>query len=890
MRKKVSLQSEYPEIANEWHPTKNGDLKPTDVTLGSEKMVWWICEKGHEWEASVSNRRKAGCPICSGRKVLAGYNDLVTTNPELAAQWNLTKNRDLTPSDVTAGSGQVVWWRCEKGHEWQTSVVNRKRTGCPFCSGKKVFQGFNDLATTNPEIAAQWHPTNNGDLKPTDVSIGSSKIIWWKCEKGHEWQTPVYSRKETGCPYCSGKKVLQGLNDLATTNPKIAAEWHPTKNGGLMPTDVTDGSSKMVWWLCSRGHEWQAHIYTRKKAGCPYCANKSILIGFNDLATTNPELAVQWHPTKNGNLKPTDVTIGSNVRAWWKCEKGHEWEATVHGRKKAGCPYCSGKRVLQGWNDLVTVNPALAAEWHPTQNGDLKPNEVTAGNDRIVWWKCEKGHEWQAGIGTRNRRKNGCPYCANRLVLEGYNDLATTNPELAAQWHPTKNGALKPIDVAIGSGKRVWWRCEKGHEWITSVASRKKTGCPYCAGQKAILGINDLATTNPELISEWHPTRNGKIGPEDVTPGSAKRVWWICEKGHEWQVAINTRARQGTKCPYCSGRRAISGENDLETNNPFLASEWDSERNGIPASEVSIRSGIKYWWKCSVCGYEWKASPHNRTNGSVATGCPKCALESQTSYPEQVLFYYLKKYYPDAINKYRDIFSRTMELDIFVPSVKTGVEYDGMAWHKGELSEKNDNRKYTLCKEHGIRLIRIKETLNDERKYACDIQISVGNHPSNEELKDALLQLSQYIPMEDEFNIPMEEANIRKQYVSDKKESSLAKQRPDLADQWNYEKNNGLLPTMFSVGSNKKVWWKCEKGHEWQAVISSRKKNGCPYCGRETAGKARRKAIINVDTGEIFEYAKDAADKFGCRAAGISACCRGDQKIYKGYHWKYFDD
>ena len=206
--------------------------------------------------------------------------------------------------------------------------------------------GFNDLATTHPEIAKEWHPTKNEGLTPQNVVSGANKKVWWRCKNGHEWQATVYSRAvvKTGCPFCTGQKPIVGENDFATTHPQLSKEWHPTKNGNLLPQDVMAGSPKKVWWLGKCGHEWQAVISQRakKNRGCPYCSNKKILIGFNDLVTTHPEIAKEWHPTKNGDLTPQDVVAGSNKKVWWLSADGREWQTKVkvrtrNNKKKKAC-------------------------------------------------------------------------------------------------------------------------------------------------------------------------------------------------------------------------------------------------------------------------------------------------------------------------------------------------------------------------------------------------------------------------------------------------------------------------------------------------------------------------------------------------------------------------
>lgn len=348
----------------------------------------------------------------------------------------------------------------------------------------KLQQGVNDLATVRPDLAAEWHPMKNGELKPSDVLSKSNKKVWWKCKRGHSFEATMCNRVSLGrgCPYCSGRYVISGVNDLETCNPVLASEWHPIKNGDLKPFQVLPSINKKVWWLCKNGHEWEATLNSRSRGvGCPVCANKQVLQGYNDLATINPALASEWHPTKNGIVTPQMVSCGSTKKYWWLCKNGHEWFVDINNRYGGNnCPYCSNQKVLEGYNDLATTNPEIANEWHPTKNGLLTPSDVIIGSSKKVWWMCSKEHEWYASLSGR-KDGCGCPICANKQILVGYNDLSTTNPELANEWHPTKNGKLKPTDVMSGGGKKVWWLCKNGHEWQSTIASRNSgTGCPIC--------------------------------------------------------------------------------------------------------------------------------------------------------------------------------------------------------------------------------------------------------------------------------------------------------------------------------------------------------------------------------------------------------------------------
>ena len=236
------------------------------------------------------------------------------------------------------------------------------------------------------------------------------------------------------------REYTEKENSILFLNPEIAKEWNYEKNGNLKPEHFMPNSGKKVWWKCSQGHEWQAIIESRNTgSGCPYCAGKKVLKGYNDLQTINPALAKEWNYEKNNDLTPADVTPNSDKKVWWKCGKGHEWQATIDNRNKGKkCPYCSGRYAVKGETDLHTVNPTLAEEWNYEKNDGLVPTDVLPNSNKKVWWKCRKGHEWQAVICHRNKG-SGCPYCSNKKVLPGYNDLLTTNPEIALEWHPNRN-------------------------------------------------------------------------------------------------------------------------------------------------------------------------------------------------------------------------------------------------------------------------------------------------------------------------------------------------------------------------------------------------------------------------------------------------------------------
>lgn len=414
------LATTHPDLALEWHPTKNGILTPRDVTFGSNLKVWWQCSKGndHEWQTVIGNRQKTSCPVCSGNKIVLS-NCLATTHPKLSLEWHSIKNGNLSPYNTIAGSGKKVWWKCPKNadHEWQSTISNRaKGIGCSVCR-KRTVVASNCLATTHPELAQEWHLIKNGDITPYNVSAGSHNKAWWKCPKGddHAWQATIDSRaKGIGCSICSNKTIVLS-NCFATTHPELAKEWHSKKNGDVTPYNVSAGSHKKVWWKCAKGddHIWQATINSRARGnGCGICANKTIVLS-NCLATTHPDLAQEWHSKKNGDVTPYNVSAGSHKKVWWKCAKGdeHEWQAVIKNRKKHGCTICSGKKATN-LTSLGARYPEIAQQWHTKKNGTITAYNLLPGSGKKIWWRClkNKEHEWIAYV-YRRVAGSGCPHC-----------------------------------------------------------------------------------------------------------------------------------------------------------------------------------------------------------------------------------------------------------------------------------------------------------------------------------------------------------------------------------------------------------------------------------------------------------------------------------------------
>lgn len=382
---------------------------------------------------------------------------------------------------------------------WNGAFFARKRL--------TIRQTFRVFCTEQGKTAllAQWDIERNLPLTPDDVTFGSHKRVWWTCPSGHSWQAMVYTRSEgAGCPYCTGRKALPEQNCLAKQFPMLAVEWDSEKNAPLTPKDITPGSHKLIWWRCQNGHSYRSAVKTRVQgSGCPYCAGKNVLPEETSLATEYPSIAKEWDAAKNVPLLPTQVISGTRRKVWWRCPKGHSWRAAVYSRTTlgTGCPVCTGRQALAGENDLATLYPDIAAQWDEEKNGVLHPNNVTAGSNRRVWWKCEKGHSYRAMIAQRVQRGDGCPYCANRKVLPGFNDLATAAPLVAKQWHESLNGALTPEMVTAGSHKK------RGGDALTAMSGKPPSTRARACSSAAAPSAPERPDAKPSKLS---PRRRAK--------------------------------------------------------------------------------------------------------------------------------------------------------------------------------------------------------------------------------------------------------------------------------------------------------------------------------------------------------------------------------------------
>ncbi|MDA9637108.1 zinc-ribbon domain-containing protein [bacterium] len=428
---------------------------------------------------------------------------------------------------------------------------------------------------------------------------------------------------------------------------------------------------------------------------------------------------------------------------------------------------------IQTERSLQYKYPEIAKRWDFNKNL-LTPKEITYGTNKKYWWLCEKKHSYESrpmhmiityekNDNSLPKEKNGCPYCSNQKTGYG-NDFKSNKPQIAKLWNYKKN-KLDPSTLPIHSKEKVWWICQKKHEFeatISDMSLKKNELCPYCSGRKIGYG-NDLKTLFPELMKQWDFKKNDK-NPNQLSKGSSKKAWWICDKSHSYEASIVDKTASNSGCPYCRGLSVGYG-NDLETNFPEIAKDWDNEKNLLKPSQVTPKSGKKGWWKCSY-GHSYEMTISQKTpqkNGKMGYGCPFCSGK-RIGYGND-----LKSLYPEIAREW--------------DSYKNKTKSD-------EVSAYSHTKVFWKCslKKHSYKATIKHRTLSNSGCPFCSGRMA------------------------------SEESNLIIEY-------------PEIAKEWDYNKNK-TTPEKVNSGSQKKYWWVCPYGHSFLQHPNHRTASnaGCPYC------------------------------------------------------------
>lgn len=735
MKRFKSIREAFPDVDLYWDYELN-KISPDDVAHRSNKQFFWKCLKGHPSYLCTPDKRiyrNFGCPVCSNYKVIPGINDFKSTYPELMLDWNYEKNTDINPESISQRSITVVNWKCHKcGHEWTGRVrdATKKEINCPVCS--RIVIGHKKHLTslkqnggiTSENLLLDWDYSKNIG-NPSDYSPQANKKAYWKCHVcGYEWEAKISNRKNgRGCPLCGNRVLVPGVNDLATKNPDLAKEWHPTKNGDLKPNMVFSSQNKKVWWLCPVGHEYQATINKRSGPNgthCPIC-NSGRQTSFREQALyfyvrkMYPDAISRYKPDNFGRFE-LDIFIPSlrlaieyDGVAWHKNENFDRERKKYHMCHELGIKLIRVKEKMPEELGLDLADTIISSDDFESEEGFTKALHIVLEDidfSDIYWLK-------PIDINLSRDRFEIMKY-----ATEIKNSFADEYPEKAKDWHPTKNGILKPTMFKPKSDFKAWWLCpDCGHEYERTINNQVNGGgCPKCVikYERITRRMNLIkekgSISNPVLLEDWNYEKNAS-GPDCYTNGSDEKVWWKCHIcGHEWQERIANR-HHGRGCPKCANRKLIVGHNDFATKHPELLNEWLYEKNiGISPDQIHYKSITPVWWKCPVCGYEYQAPPVRR---SIGNGCRKCADKANGLRRRAATLIQngsLGDVCPELISEY----SLDNKLSPFEISSSF---HDKVKWICSKCGYEWEAAPYTRKKGHGCKICGIKKSAGSRRKH-----------------------------------------------------------------------------------------------------------------------------------------------------------------------------
>lgn len=405
----------------------------------------------------------------------ADYPPWIRQHPQAVAEWDWARNPPERDPWALKGTMPKAWWVCTAGHSWEASPNTRgaSKTNCRYCMGAAIWPGLNDLGTLFPDIAAEWDNSAemNAGHDPDRISPSVHLKITWKCREGHRWPRSIRARitKPAGCPECHRarertaeeaktnlqrrvprrhRRIVPGVNDLATTHPHLAREWAATNS--LTAAEVASWSSDEVTWVCSLGHHWERSVEGRcaSGSGCKVCSGKAVLAGFNDFASHYPHLVSEWDgaPLVN-DRKPEEVTVSSPYEAGWRCRSGHTWRAPVSRRSRGHrCPECFGRHAPRAGRTLARLRPALSLEWD--EDNEYEPQELSLTSRYVATWRCASGHRWRTEILSRVEGEE-CPNCERdkhrSSAVCGREDAIWSHPSTLPERQHQRDIILRPL-------------------------------------------------------------------------------------------------------------------------------------------------------------------------------------------------------------------------------------------------------------------------------------------------------------------------------------------------------------------------------------------------------------------------------------------------------------
>lgn len=558
---------------------------------------------------------------------------------------------------------------------------------------------------------------DNGEVE--DVNPKSTHKKYWSCSRCHQQyqatvHTMIVAYKKTGwaCPSCSGRIVVKGYNDLATTDPDIAKWLDPSVDGSSIPC----GKRTDLPFTCENGHHYRATIrQMRKGVHCPVCKAGGVVADHEDLM-------LDWDP--DNEVDPSTTTCGSPRIVEWICHDcGNRWTSSIYNRahRGAGCPECVRKRMStttrMRYAKAKPFSDCPESRFWDDEKNTIPLSMQSAGSPDMRWFTCENGHSFQQEVRDVVKRGLVCKYCIEATPVD---DPISDHEDLMAYWNDDDHD---PKRTSTNMSMKLKWKCpacgslfQSRVRPLVGFLAKGRKACPVCDFRTMVPGVNDLATTRPDLASELVDPSKAST----VTERSDDKLEWYCMTNTDHGPYTTTPRQRvnGVGCKTCTALRRAKAKREKELQTaplPGWIREYSDEqsrktidRNRLTPGDCRTIITITY----PDCGHDRSTSVYNLLR---SPSCPICACGQKTSAGQEAVFEYVKSIMPDNERdtvkyNYRISDEDRREVDIFVGSRNLAIEYNGLYWHdENHVGKDAAHDKWKTCMDNGIRLLTIWE-------------------------------------------------------------------------------------------------------------------------------------------------------------------------------------
>lgn len=843
-----------PRIAQFFNDELNNGITPYKVARLSTQPVYLNCPTNPNHPPflivvnAIPSTPPFGCPICMQQA--SDFYNLMLQVPASTTMWD--PSNELKLADARTYMPKSAKFICEKGHHFSRAIRTFvKDQSCPYC--------MLDSVAKHPEMMRFWDFSKNSNQNPDILSVHASEHANWLCPKcGYSWNTEINTRfiSRGTCPCCEEKVVFQsGVNDLLSLLPQAALDILPEDNPNLDLSSIPIRNDVFINWDCHMCHyKWvtSSNGRTAKDSNknyrlrtCPVCAG--VKRTANYYIEHYPEVFADYNEEENG--KPFSAIDDTEIKDlfWWNCRNEdclETYPATIQQKISTrnsfskGCLYCAGKKVLRE-KSFAALHPDMIEEYD--SRNLLDPFEVTEHSTRTVSWVCRNNpeHTWQANFYERASGYKRCPVCNPHpkykvMLYEMY-------PELEKYYSKENRRSFK--SYALQSNEKPLWTCDNGHTYPNSIYRLSQRGffyCPLCEGSIVVAEINSVTAKRKDIVDQWS-CKNDFL-PEEVYYNTTSPVLWECPTcSGTYAFPVSDKREGNVSCPYCNGRRVLSGFNEIPS---WLIKEY-SLKNEVPISEYPVNSVHKVLWTCPTCHGDYLYRICDREIGDDS--CPYCRHKKILS----------------GFNSFADT-DPDLAKEWSSDNPDLPSEYMKSSWYRA---------LWTCPTCHGNYFYRIcdRELDDDSCPYCRNLKVLPGFNSlpdlapelisewssENPDLPSEYLRSSRHKALwtcpichgDYQYRICDRELDDKScPYCCDKKilpgYNSFKVRHPEEMEEWDELANFLLVDPNYILSSyNKAVWWICSKGHKYsmspnlKLYYRIRTQEPCPFC------KGRRRKL-----------------------------------------------